>query len=118
MKKYNINVIRTDEYEIEIDENIWTAEALESWNSAFGGCDDLKALAQHLSLMLLRFGYERFLEGFGYVYVVNENGVKLSQYERDDKGEWKIVTDFAPGIKVRIIQEDDDYDCEIEELSI
>lgn len=116
MKKYKVNAIRTDEYEIEIDENIWTEEALEAWNSVFGGCDNLEELAKHLSFSLLRFGYERFLEGFGYVYTVNKKGEKLSQYERDNDGNWIIVSDFANGIKVKIIREDDDYDFEIDEL--
>lgn len=117
MKKYKVNAIRTDEYEIEIDENIWTEEALEAWNRVFGGCDDLEDLIRYLSFSLLRFGYERFLEGFGYVYTINKKGEKLSQYERDDDGNWIIVSDFANGIKVKIITEDDDHDFEIDELS-
>ena len=113
MKKYNVQAIRTDEYEIEIDENIWTAEALEKWSNVFCDCDDLEELAKHLSGMLLSLGYERFLEGFGYVYTENEDGMQLSQFCRDDNGEIVKVTDFAKGIKVKVISMDDDYDYEI-----
>lgn len=35
MKKYNVRAIRTDRYEIEIDETIWTPEVLETWSSFF-----------------------------------------------------------------------------------
>lgn len=117
MRKFKINAIRTDEYIIEIDESVWNQETLDAWNSVFGGCDDLEELAEHISFLLLRFGYERFLEGFGYLYAQNEDGNHLKQWDRNDKGELETVTEFANGIKVTIITEDDDYEYETEELA-
>lgn len=117
MKKYNINAIRTDEYIIEVDENVWNQEALDIWNSVFGGCDTLQELAEHISFLILRFGYERFLEGFGYLYVQSEDGRQKTLFKRDDAGKCVIVTEFAEGIKVTIISEDDEYDFETKELA-
>ena len=116
MKKYNVQAIRTDEYEIEIDENVWTDEKLKAWSEVFSDCEDTEDLAEHLSSLLLGLGYERFLEGFGYVYTENQFGEKLSQYHYDNNGKLVKVTDFAEGIKVKIITMDDDYDYEVDEI--
>lgn len=116
MNKFKINAIRTDEYIIEIDETVWNQEALDAWNSVFGGCDTLQELAEHISFLILRFGYERFLEGCGYLYVQDEDGRQKTLYKHDDNGKLVFVTEFAEGIKVTIITEDDGYNFETEEL--
>lgn len=82
----------------------------------FNNCDDIEELVEHLSFMLIRFGYEGFLEGFGYVYTENESGNQLSQFNYDNNGKMVKVSDFAKGIKVRIISMDDDYDYETDEI--
>lgn len=116
MKKFKINAIRTDEYIVEIDEKVWNKEALNAWNEVFGGCDTVQELAEHISFLILRFGYERFLEGFGYLYVQGEDGRQKTLYKHDDAGKLVFVTEFAEGIKVTIISEDDEYDFETEKL--
>lgn len=95
---------------------MWTNEVLKNWSSFFVDCDDLEDLAKHLSSMLLRYGCEKFLEGFGYVYTENDNGVQFSQYEYNEKGELVKVSEFAKGIKVKVVSMDDDYDYEINEI--
>lgn len=117
MKKYNVKPIRTDEYIIEIDENVWNEETLKDWGSVFFEVDSLQDIAEHLAFLLMRFGYERFLEGFGYVYTQMPDGYKYTQFARDDNGDLKEVTEFANGIKVTVICEDDDIDYETEELT-
>lgn len=116
MVKFKINAIRTDEYIVEIDETVWNQETLDLWNSVFGGCDTIQELAEHISFLILRFGYERFLEGFGYLYVQSEDGRQKTIFKRDDNGKLVCVTEFAEGIKVTIITEDDEYDFETEEF--
>ena len=116
MKKFKINAIRTDEYIVEIDETVWNKEALNTWNKFFGGCDTIQELAEHISFLILRFGYERFLEGFGYLYVQDENCRQKTLYKCDDAGKMVFVTEFAEGIRVTIISEDDEYDFETEKL--
>lgn len=116
MKKYNVEAIRTDQYIVEIDETVWTDEALESWSSVFFDIENTQELAEHISFSLMRFGYERFIEGFGYLQTQNEDGYQYSQFERDNKGNMVTVTEFAAGIKVTIISEDDEYSFETEEI--
>lgn len=116
MKKYDIQAIRTDQYQVEIDETVWTDEALESWSSVFIDLENTQSLAEHIAFLLMRLGYERFIEGFGYIQVQNGDGYQYSQFERDDKGNIVPVTEFAKGIKVIIISEDDDYSFETEQI--
>lgn len=115
MKKYSIEAVRTDTYIVEIDESIWTPEELEKWGSVFFDMDDTKELAEHVAFVVMRNGYEKFIEGFGYLYTQDKDGRQLSQYTYDDKGLLAKVTDFSPGIKVTIISEDDEYSFETEE---
>lgn len=115
MKKYNVKPIRTDEYIIEIDEKVWNEEALKDWGSAFFQVN-LQELVEHLTSLLMRYGYERFLEGFGYVYVQNQDGYKFTQFDQDENGNLKEVTEFAEGIKVTIVSEDEDFEFETEEI--
>lgn len=116
MIKYNVQAIRTDEYIVEIDETVWTPEALESWSSVFTDIENTEELAEHITFLLMRFGYERFIEGFGYIQTQNSDGYQYSQFERDDKGNMVTVTEFSAGIKVTIISEDDEYSFETEEI--
>ena len=115
MKKYSIEAVRTDNYIVEIDESIWTPEELEKWSSVFWDTDDTKELAEHIALSVMREGYEKIIEGFGYLYTQDEDGRHLHQWARNEKGVLAEVIDFSPGVKLTIISEDDDYTFETEE---
>ena len=116
MKKYDIQAIRTDQYIVEIDETVWTPEALEGWSAVFIPIENTQELAEHIVFLLMRFGYEKFLEGFGYIQTQNEDGYQYSQFERNEAGNITKVTEFADGIKATIISEDDEYSFETEEI--
>ena len=49
MKKFKCTVTRTDEYEIEIDENIINEEWMEHFRSYMYGFDELSEHAEHLA---------------------------------------------------------------------
>ena len=115
MKKYNVKPIRIDEYIIDIDENIWDDQALKEWGSVFFEVD-LQGLVEHLSRLIMMYGYEKFLEGFGYVYTQMPDGYKYTQFERDADGSFKEVTDFCGGIKVTIVSSEEDFEYETEEI--
>lgn len=116
MKKYSIEAVRTDNYIVEIDESIWTPEELKKWGSVFFDMDDTKELSEHVAFLVMREGYEKFIEGFGYLYTQDEDGRHLRQWAMNEKGGGLTeVTEFSPGIKVTIISQDDEYSFETEE---
>ncbi len=115
MKRFNARPQRTDEYIIEIDENVWNDDALKEWGNVFWELDGIEDLVEAIAMSLLRDGYERFIEGFGYLYTMRRGGYHLKQYEHVD-GDFREVTEFAKGIKVTIVSEDDEFECEVEEI--
>lgn len=99
MKKFKVKVIRTDEYDITIDPNIWSEKELKNWSSVFYPTEDLSELAKHLACAMMIEGSGEFLEGFGHIKRVGcEN----------------ITKKTCPGIEVDIIEENNDYEIEIE----
>lgn len=64
MKKYKCTVTRTDEYIIEIDENIINGEWMENFRSYMYGFDTLEEHAEHLAQFQARVGDHDFIEGY------------------------------------------------------
>jgi hypothetical protein len=111
MKNFITTAIRTDEYEIYIDENIWNDEALKTWGEVFHEVDSVEEIVKHLAFSLMRFGSGSFIEGFGYVKTFRKDG---SQHKIFGAGFKEIPEDeYAKGISAKIIVEDDDYDFEL-----
>jgi len=108
MKKFKIEVIRTDFYEVEVDENIWTKEELKKWSNVFYPAENQKELAENLANSIMRLGSDYgFIEGFGYVKTFRCDGSQRKHFEGlkevpDDK--------YANGISIKIINENDDYE--------
>ena len=77
MKKFKVTVTRTVDYEVEIDETLWSAEEREKWQQAFWdlnptdyeseNADDEAAaeFAVALAEQSARQGCNEFIEGFG-----------------------------------------------------
>lgn len=114
MAKFSITVIRTDEYEIEIDENIWTPEYINDWSKSFYPAEDAEDIAKHLAAAIMNEGSGNgFMEGFGVVKTLYNNG--------NEKRQWETITkpiaaeDYTKGVSVKIITENDDYEYEIEQ---
>lgn len=118
MKKFKCTVTRTDEYEIEIDENIINEEWMEHFRSYMYDFDELSEHAEHLAQFQARFGSEQdFIEGYGYV---TRDG-KLPFSHEDYGKDGKILPETerrqqALGLNIKIISEDDGCDVEIEEV--
>lgn len=118
IKKYKVEVIRTDEYEIEIDDSIWTDEQIEQWSLMFYKTNDdsrqedfVKHLAEAITTNGLRYG----MEGFGFVKQKYKND-KEDDFliQHNNLGERIREENFTPGILVNIISYNDGYDTEIE----
>lgn len=116
IKKYTVEVVRTDEFEIEIDDSIYTDEFIETWSESFYDTEEgsrQEDFVKHLASGLTRAGIANGLEGFGYVkqkFASKNKGVLLSQYSQTKK---ITEEDYSPGISVKIHQYDDDYQTEI-----
>lgn len=114
MAKYKVDAIRSDEYIIEIDENVWNEERLQTFSRYFSEVDDLEDLTEVIAGRLIRLGHDSFHEGFGYFKCKRKDGYQLNTYVGGKKSE---DSDFADGITITIISEDNDYDIRIDEVT-
>src|ERR1044072_6890973 len=104
MAKFNITLTRIDEYEVHVDETIWTPDKITEWASYFYPTSDAEELAKHLSLAVMNEGSASgFMEGFGFVKTYNPDGSVKPQYGQGFK---KVEqADYTEGLSIRIISE-------------
>jgi hypothetical protein len=115
--KYKVEVTRVDEYEIEIDDSIWTDDRIAQWSESFFETDEdsrQEDFVKRLAESLTHQGIKEDIEGFGYVkqkYHSMEEGDLLSQY---GSGLKPIGEDqYTEGLFVEIIAHKDEYETEI-----
>lgn len=107
MKKFQVQVTRIDEYEIEIDENIINDEWIKNFESYMWDVDEdwpHEDLAKHIGQMRARFGSHQFIEGFGYIPAEHE-------YVLDKEKE-----SLAEGFKMKVISEDEEIEIDAREI--
>lgn len=120
IKHIKVEVVRTDEYIIEIDDEIINEEWLAEFRKHFYDFKNLKDVAKHLAQYQARFGGEnghRFIEGFGSI--LRNGEMPFSTEDYDKKGNKKPDNKLAKplkGINIRIMSEDEDIECEATEL--
>lgn len=112
MKKFQVTVVKTAIYEVEVDETIWNAEEQKSWEKVFWSLPpysddnpDVEAaggFAESLAVNSCHLGVNEFIEGFG-TCAQSEEYAKMFSEER-----------FTKGLYIREI--DTDYDCETKEI--
>jgi hypothetical protein len=107
MKKYNVTAIRTDNYDIEVDESIITAEYLEKWSSVFHKVETVEEYIEALAFLILRFGSGEFYEGFGKIRTYSSAGNELNFLKQGKE-------EYSPGITIHLINEDEDHEFEVE----
>lgn len=118
MRKFRVEVTRTDEYLIEIDETIYgNPEWKDQFERDFWKLDEgLESVAESLAWHRMRNGDElRFIEGFGPVKVDGKLPFSLEDYENGKLKPEEKREAPAPGLNIIIISENDDYSFEIEE---
>ena len=49
MSKFKVDVTRTYEYEIEIDENVWNEQALKDWSELFSKVENSEDVAKYFA---------------------------------------------------------------------
>lgn len=103
MKKFKCEVIEAYEYEIEIDDDVWTDEAIQEWSKSFYDAEDIHDFVEHLAKM--KPGYEsgEFIEGFGIPKI--DGKVPFVWDDPDGKT-------VSKEININIIDENCYVDCE------
>lgn len=118
MAKFNVTVVRTDEYEIEIDENVWTKEEIKEWGNTFWGGSSLRDVASALGTAWMKQGADYFKEGFGYVRELDSNGSPKHIPYKDEKGNYGNLPEekYAKGLSIKPISEDENYEVEVSRM--
>jgi len=121
MKKYNVEISRTDEYEIHFDQEIWTSEYLAEWSKYFTDVEYLEDMAIHVAHSMISNGEDHGRhEGFGYIRIQRSNGHVLVFHRKNrETGEIEQVpdADFCDGLLVKIITSDDDYETNVNPIN-
>lgn len=115
-RKFRVTVTRVDEYEVEVDEAVWTEEAIKEWESVFYPLHDTEGVAKDLAIQYMRTD-NWFIEGYGYVPVLMSDGTRKTIFAGSEDGAKAIPEDkYAKGVSIKPICEDRDYETEIKEI--
>ena len=121
MKKFKVTVTRTTEYEVEVDETLWSAEEREKWQRTFwdlnptsyeGENPDEEAAAEFAAALAeqsARLGCNQFIEGFGMCAQDKEYADAWNKMEHSSGT--NLCTN---GLYIR--EDYDDVESEIEEI--
>jgi len=104
MKKFKCEVITTNTYEIELDDNILNEEWMKDFSKYFFDVNNLEEVAEHLAWSR-SVHKDSFIEGFGYYL---QNGEKPYFI-----GEDKTIN---TAVNINIKSEDKDVDVFIAEI--
>jgi len=117
MKKFKCVVTRTNEYIIELDENVLTEEYMKEFREVFYNFHDLEDHARHIAQFNARFDEESFIEGYGHVLRDGKLLFSFSDYEEDGsrKPDEKLRKP-AEGINIITDCDDEDLEVEVEEI--
>ena len=110
IRKFKGTVTRVNEYEIEIDDSIYTPEYLKAWEKSFYDAPEISDFVEHLAGTLTQYenDHRSQMEGFGIVRCFYSNGTP-AYASADDK--------YVNGLKVIIVQEDNsDMEIDIDEI--
>jgi hypothetical protein len=117
IKKYIVEVVRTDEYEIEIDDSIWTDNAIGDWSEYFFETEEdnrQEEFVKHLAESITSQGIGESIEGFGYVKQ-KPHLSKTDDFPEQCSPDGKIIVQdqYTLGLSVSIISYDKDLKSEI-----
>lgn len=114
LKKFTVEVTRTDEYEIEIDTDVWNQERIKQYNDSFSEVEDFDDIVIEVARCISHQGKNQFIEGFGFVkqkWHRSEPGDLNTQYS---SGFSKVKEEeYDQGLLVNIISHADEYEVEL-----
>lgn len=103
MKKFKCTVTRETTMEVEIDESIWTPEAIGVWSKSFYNAHDLSGVAEHVARLKSIYDDGEFIEGIGVPMV-------------DGKSPYPYIKDDGIAKDINICHQIIDTDVEVEEI--
>lgn len=86
MKKFRIEVTRTDTYEIEVDETVWDEKTLRDWSKMFSLASDQREFAEILAVSIAESDGNFPIEGFGTVTSLHKDGTLCYMREVPTQG--------------------------------
>lgn len=117
MSKFLVTVTRVDEYEVEVDETIWTNEELKDWSKTFHDVQNTEDFARLLAITWMRTENSHFKEGYGYIKELDENGKVKGIPFKNENGELDYPMpeeNYTKGLTIKPISQDDNYEVESE----
>ncbi|MBX0320277.1 hypothetical protein [Shouchella clausii] len=103
MKKFRCTVTRTDEYEIELDENVMNEEWMKEFREVYYDFHYLEEHAEHIAQHRARFGM-RYFSDYGDPLV-------------DGMRHWSTKEgEEAKHINIKVLSEDEECVVEVEEI--
>lgn len=113
---FKADVIRTDSYEITIDEKVWNEQKLAEFSRYFHKVKNTKEVAAAISFSLMRKGTGQFLEGFGFIKTLKKDDTEMVQFIQNFR---KVEPeDYCNGVTVKVISVDADIETEVEEKEV
>lgn len=82
MKKYNVKLTKSYEYEIDIDENVWTDKQIKNWSKCFQNAETIEDIVEILACMKPNYLDGEFIEGFGIIE--EEDDISIETIEDGD----------------------------------
>lgn len=89
--------------EIEIDESIWTPEAIRAWSKSFYDADDLSDVVEHVARLKSKYDDGEFIEGFGIPMI-------------DSKKQYPYIEDYQMAKDINICNQSVETDIDVEEI--
>ncbi|MFE3576868.1 hypothetical protein [Lysinibacillus sp. NPDC059133] len=109
IRKFEVEVVRTDKYVIEIDDEVINEKWMDDFSQVFYDFYKLEEHAKHIAQFRARFNNSRmdagYIEGYGMPYL---NGQK-SIFEKNESM-------HQPAINIRVVSEDDDIEMDVTEI--
>lgn len=113
IRKFEVEVISTNRYEVHIDDEKYTPEELENWSSVFHDVDNLEDFVGHFASSVVAHGGSENMgemEGYGPIKILDFNGNQVwhQTFASQDK--------FDKGLVLKVIEEGDDISTLIERI--
>ena len=103
MIKFKCTVTRETSMEIEIDESIWTPEAIRAWSKSFYDADDLSDVVEHVARLKSKYDDGEFIDGFGIPMI-------------DSKKPYPYIEDYQMAKDINICNQSVETDIDVEEI--
>lgn len=110
-QSFEVEVVRTDLYRIELDPEIINDEWMADWSRVFHYVDSHEDVLKAVASTIMRNGlFADFYEGFGYLKIKMSDGTIRRPLKNGNPIEEK---DMCQGIIVKSIDHDDNYEYNI-----